>query len=78
LLNLTDVGNPFNLDAKDIQKAKKLLLQEIDLEDGKVEWVAGLTIDRSRAIKVVDELTDTLVRYKHHLVYQSKPPNYDL
>ena len=73
LLNLTDIGNPFDLDAKDIQRAKKLLLQEIDVEDGKVEWVPGLTIDRSRAIKVVDEMTDTLVRYNHHLVFQCKP-----
>ena len=73
LLNLTEVGNPFDLDAKDIQKAKKLLLQEIDLEDGRVEWVPGLTIDRSRAIKVVDEMTDTLVRYNHHLVFLWKP-----
>lgn len=73
LLGLTEVDNPFELEAKDIQKAKKLLLQEIDLEEGKVEWIPGLTIDRSRAIKIVDEMNDELIRYNHHLIYQWKP-----
>ncbi len=73
LLNLTDVEDVFDMDVKAIQKAKKVLLQEIDLEEGKVEWVEGLHIDKSMAIKVVDGMTDDDDRYWHHLVFQTKP-----
>ena len=72
LLNLTDVEDVFDMDIKAIQKAKKVLLQEIDLEEGKVEWVEGLRIDKSLAIKVIDGMTDEDDRYWHHSVYQSK------
>lgn len=71
LLALENV-NPWDLDIKQVQKAKKSLLQEIDLEDGKVEWMPGLKIDRSMAIKVVDELQEEWSRYWHYLVFQSK------
>lgn len=73
LLNLTDVDDVFDMDVRAIQKAKKVLLQEIDLEEGKVDWVEGLHIDKSMAIKVVDGMTDNDERYWHHLVYQNKP-----
>lgn len=73
LLNLVDVENPFDLEAKDIQRAKKLLLQEIDLEDGRIGWMPGLVIDRSRALQVIEEMTEPLVRYNHHLVFEWKP-----
>ena len=58
LLSLIDEDDLEELDAKVIQKAKKKLLQEIELENGVVEWMPGLKIDRSRAIKVSDELID--------------------
>lgn len=47
-----------NLDAKAIQKLKKVVLREIEFEDGKIEWVDGLVIDKSRAISLIDELGD--------------------
>jgi tetratricopeptide (TPR) repeat protein len=72
LLALEDV-NPWDLDIKQVQKARKALLQEIDLEDGCVAWMPGLKIDRSMAIKVVDELNEEWNRYRHHVVFQSKP-----
>jgi len=72
LLNLTEVENPFDLEIKTIQRAKKALLQEIDIENGLVEWVPGLRTDRSQAIKVSDGLTNEIDRYWHHLVYQNK------
>ena len=72
LLNLSDV-DPWDLDIKQIQKAKKAILQEIDLEDGCVDWMPGLKIDRSMALKVADELNEEWNRYWHHLVFQSKP-----
>ena len=33
-------------------------MREIDFEDGKIAWVDGLVIDRSRAIHLIDELGD--------------------
>jgi hypothetical protein len=47
-----------SLDAKAIQKLKKAVLREIEFEDGKIAWVDGLVIDRSRAIHLIDELGD--------------------
>jgi len=72
LLNLTDVDDVFDLDIKTIQKAKKLLLQEIEIEEGVVEWVPGLRIDKSRVIKVIDGLTDENDRYWHHVIFSNK------
>lgn len=72
LFALEDVDDPLDMDIKAIQKAKKALLQEIDLEDGAVEWMPGLKIDRSSALKVADELNDDENRSWHHLVYRSK------
>ena len=45
-----------SLDAKAIQKLKKAVLREIEFEDGKIAWVDGLVLDRSRAIPLIDEL----------------------
>lgn len=39
------VDNP-----KALQKAKQALLREIELEDGKVDWLPGLVIDKSTAM----------------------------
>lgn len=60
------------LDAKTIQKAKKKLLQEIELEDGVVEWMPGLKIDRSRAIKISDELLDETVASYQRVVAENR------
>lgn len=62
-----------DLEIKEIQKAKKNLLQEIDLEDGIIEWMPNLKIDRSRAIKVADELTNQTLRNHHLQVFNYKP-----
>jgi tetratricopeptide (TPR) repeat protein len=72
LLALEDV-DPWDLDIKQVQKAKKALIQEIDLEDGRVDWMPGLRIDRSLALKVADELNEEWNRYWHYVVFQSKP-----
>lgn len=56
------------LDAKTVLKAKKRLLQEIELEDGTIAWMPGLKIDRSRAIRVCEELNEpTLLRHHYHV-----------
>lgn len=72
LLALEDV-DPWDLDIKQVQKTKKALMQEIDLEDGRVEWMPGLKIDRSMAMKVADELNEEWSRYWHHIVFECKP-----
>lgn len=72
LLDLDDVDDVFDMDVKPIQKAKKALLQEIELEDGKVEWVPGLHIDKSRAIQIVDGLNDADSRYWHYSIFKNK------
>jgi tetratricopeptide (TPR) repeat protein len=69
LLNI-DVDDHFEVDVKEIQRAKKTLLQEIELEDGIVGWVPSLKIDRSRAIKVVDELSDDDLKEWHHMIFK--------
>ena len=45
-----------SLDNKAIQKLKEAVLREIEFEDGKIAWVDGLVLDRSRAIHLIDEL----------------------
>ena len=69
LLNI-DIGDYSEVDVKEIQRAKKALLQEIELEDGTVEWVPSLKIDRSRAIKVADELSDDDLKEWHHIIFK--------
>jgi tetratricopeptide (TPR) repeat protein len=70
LLGLDEDIEPWDLDAKLIQRAKKTLLQEIDLEDNRVKWMPGLHIDRSRALSVCDELRDPYKQNYHHQIFQ--------
>jgi tetratricopeptide (TPR) repeat protein len=72
LLWLMGDGDLAGLDVKAIQKAKKKLLQEIELEDGLVEWVPGLRIDRSRAMKIADELLDDSLASYQRLVAENR------
>jgi len=73
LLRIRPEDGEDDIEIKAIQKAKKILLQEIELEDGRVEWVDNLKIDKSRAIRLADELTnEDLYRY-HLIVYRYKP-----
>jgi tetratricopeptide (TPR) repeat protein len=73
LLRYEDDYDPTTFDLKDFQRAKKVLLQEIELEDGKIDWVPGLTIDRSRAIRVCEELSNEAQRLHHWIIFQFKP-----
>jgi len=62
-----------DFDPKTLQKLKKSLLQEIDLEDGAVFWMPGVTVDKSRAIGLCDELNDDTKCEFHWLIFQNKP-----
>jgi len=59
--------------AKEVQKAKKTLLQEIELEDGHIEWMPHLKIDKSLAIRLSEELNDETLRSYHRRVYEWRP-----
>jgi tetratricopeptide (TPR) repeat protein len=72
LLGLDEGVELDDLDAKALQRAKKALLHEIELEDGHVEWMPGLRIDRSRAISISDELSSEAKLEYHHTVFQNK------
>ena len=56
-------------DAKQIQKLKRHLIQEIELEDGALHYVEGLAIDKSRAIGLCEELNDETLKNYHWLVF---------
>lgn len=62
-----------DFDAKTIQKLKKKLFHEIDLEDGAVPWMPGIKVDKSRAIGLCDELMNNTKLYFHWLVFSNKP-----
>ena len=63
---------PEELDVKAVQRAKKRLLQEIDLNDGKVSWLNDHPLDKSRALTLEDELHDKTRREHHWAVFQNK------
>jgi len=56
-------------DTKTIQRLKKHLLQEIELEDGCIHYIDSLIIDRSKAIGVCEELKDESLKEYHWLVF---------
>ncbi|MBH8612095.1 hypothetical protein I4N56_015030 [Pseudomonas mohnii] len=62
-----------DLESKVVQKWKKTLLQEIELEEGELHWMPGLTVDRSKAIELAEKLSDIEVASHHWEVYKCKP-----
>lgn len=61
------------LDNKTIQVLKKTLLQEIELEDGKLEWLPGMIVNRSKAIELSNQLSNSDIAFFHWQVYECKP-----
>ncbi|MEI8041873.1 MAG: hypothetical protein WCL11_10720 [Verrucomicrobiota bacterium] len=70
---IDDIEEPEELDAKTIQRAKKRLLSEIELNDGKVGWLGDYAVDRSRALALENELLDEEKRVFHWEVFENKP-----
>lgn len=62
-----------DLEPKVVQKWKKTLLQEIELEEGKLHWMPGLTVDRSKAIELAEKLSNIEVASHNWEVYKCKP-----
>jgi tetratricopeptide (TPR) repeat protein len=59
------------LDIKIIQRAKKKLLQEIDLNDGKVSWLNDFHLDRSKAINIDEDLHHPTKRLFHYNIFRN-------
>ena len=64
---------PDELDIKVVQKAKKKLLQELDLNDGRVSWLDDQPLGRSRVLVIEEELDDVAKQNYHRLIYRNKP-----
>jgi len=58
--------------AKIIQNHRKLLLQEIDLEEGRISWLNSKVIDKSRAIGIVDSINDEKIKKYNEIIFQNK------
>ncbi len=72
LLNIDSSEDIEEVDARYIKRQKNLLLQEIDLEDGRLSWLADINIDKSKAIGIVDELNNEKLNEYHKLIFQNK------
>jgi actin-like ATPase involved in cell morphogenesis/Tfp pilus assembly protein PilF len=57
---------------KTVQKLKKALIQEIELEEGRVEALEGYVIDKSRALSLCDDLLDDEKSEYHWTIFQDK------
>jgi tetratricopeptide (TPR) repeat protein len=73
LINATEDLDYEDFEPKTIQKLKKKILQEIDLEDGVIPWLEGTVVDKSKAINLCDELNDEDMRWWHWNVFSYKP-----
>lgn len=62
-----------NIEPRIIQSLRKKLLQEIDLEDGKISWMSDFILDKSRAIAISDELNNPELFNFHSIVFKYKP-----
>jgi tetratricopeptide (TPR) repeat protein len=58
-------------DHKTIQRLKRRLIQQVELEEGAVETLQGFILDRSRMIGLCDELYDDNLREYHWRVFRN-------
>jgi hypothetical protein len=72
-LQIDELEKVETVDVKIVQRAKKRLLQEIDLNDGKVTWLEDYPLDTSRALAMEDELLDEAKLRYHRAVFRNKP-----
>ena len=59
------------LDVKTVQRQKKRMLQELELEDGVLDWLPGLRLDKSRALAVCEDLNDERIADFHLSVFRN-------
>jgi hypothetical protein len=70
LVGVDQVYQIESFDAKTIQRLKKKLLQEIELENGSIHYVDNLSVDKSRAIEICEDLNDESLKRYHWLVFK--------
>ena len=73
VLQIGDTALTEQPDLKAIQHAKKRLLHELDLNDGKVGWLDDFPLDTSCALAMEGELHDEAKRHYHGAVFHNKP-----
>lgn len=59
------------VDTKTVQKAKNRLLQEVELNEGKISWLDDYIIDRSRAVVIDDDLHNERFRQYHAAIFKN-------
>ena len=73
MLQIEDVTFAAGPDAKAIKRAKDRLNAELQLNDGKVSWLDDYSLDKARALAVVDELDDEAKWPYHVEIFRNKP-----
>ena len=73
MLQMEEMTAAEGLDAKAMQKAKKRLLHELELNDGRVSWLGDYSLDKSHALAVLNELDDEAKRRYHVEIFRNKP-----
>lgn len=61
-------GSPDEWDEAEVRKAKKRVLRELDLNDGRLHWLNNVALDRSRVLQVLDDLDSMEKREFHYHV----------
>lgn len=70
--------NPFeafdieDFDAKIVHRARKRLLSEIELNNGRVSWLSNQFIDKSHVYRLEEEILDDQKREYHWAIYNDK------
>lgn len=59
-------------DAKIVQRLKRALLQEIDLEDGRISWMENAVFDKSRLIGLIEEVNNPSICGFHWSIFLHK------
>ena len=61
------------LGTKEILRARRRLIPEIELEDGVISWMGNTRLDRSRALALCEEISSDKQSLQHHvLVYRDQ------
>jgi tetratricopeptide (TPR) repeat protein len=70
-LQITPADFQAAADTKLLQKAKKRLLQEIELNEGRLGWLDNYAIDKSRAVAIDDDLLNEQTRRYHTAIFDN-------
>lgn len=71
-LQLQDITSLAEITLKSVQRCKKHLLQEVELNDGKISWMENASLDKSRAIQLADELLIEENKTYHWAIFENK------